>query len=176
MSSTSIAFTKRQVVISCMIKIIMVISSIVGIILTARPELNTELGCSVIFMYFTIQSNILISLICLIGLFMLIKNKNVTSTWFVFKFVGTIAITLTGFVFSFILAPAFGKGAWNVQNLLTHAIVPVMAIADFFVIIDEILAYIKKNHYLCSRFGCKDVTHACVRMSKLKNNMNWESL
>ena len=134
MSSTSIAFTKRQVVISCIIKIITVISSIVGIILTARPELNTELGCSVIFMYFTIQSNILISLICLIGLFMLIKNKNVTSTWLVFKFVGTIAITLTGFGFSFILAPAFGKGAWNVQNLLTHAIVPVMAIIDFFVI------------------------------------------
>ena len=45
-----------------------------------------------------------------------------------------------------------------------------MQIADFFVIIDEILAYIKKNHYLCSRFGCKDVTHACVRMSKSQGN------
>lgn len=40
--------------------------------------------------------------------------------------------------------------------------------ADFFVIIDEILAYIKKNHYLCSRFGCKDVTHACVRVFKIE--------
>ena len=47
-----------------------------------------------------------------------------------------------------------------------------MQIADFFVIIDEILAYIKKNHYLCSRFGCKDVTHACVRMSETYKERN----
>lgn len=39
-----------------------------------------------------------------------------------------------------------------------------MQIADFFVIVGKILAYVKKNHYLCSRFGCKDVTHACVRV------------
>ena len=51
-----------------------------------------------------------------------------------------------------------------------------MQIADFFVIVDEILAYIKKKLYLCSRFGCKGATHACVRVFKLKNNMNWESL
>ena len=41
-----------------------------------------------------------------------------------------------------------------------------MQIADFFVIIDEILAYIKKKHYLCSRFGCKDVTHVRVGVFK----------
>jgi len=29
------------------------------------------------------------------------------------KFVGTVAITLTGLVFCFVLAPTMGKCAWN---------------------------------------------------------------
>ena len=51
----------------------------------------------------------------------------------IIKYVGTVAITLTGIVFCFVLAPTLGTDAWNVQNVLTHIIVPACTILDFFV-------------------------------------------
>ena len=50
------------------------------------------------------------------------------------KFVGTISITLTGVVFGFVLAPTLGAHAWSLPNTLTHLVVPVAAVIDFFVI------------------------------------------
>ena len=84
-------------------------------------------------MFFTIQSNIALALISLIGLVLLLKNRRFGSVWYVIKFVGTVSITLTGAVFTFVLAPTLGEYAWNAQNVLTHVAVPVAAIADFFV-------------------------------------------
>ena len=84
-------------------------------------------------MYFTIQSNILIALVCLIGIYFLLKNKN-NSIWYLIKLISTISITLTGLVFCFVLAPTMGVEAWGIANVLTHVIVPVMSIVDFFVV------------------------------------------
>ena len=56
------------------------------------------------------------------------------NVWPVIKFVGTVSITLTGLVFAFVLAPTFWASAWNLQNTLTHVIVPVAAVIDFFVV------------------------------------------
>ncbi len=47
---------------------------------------------------------------------------------------GTVSITLTGVVFGFVLAPTLGAAAWNIQNTLTHLVVPVVAVIDFFVV------------------------------------------
>ena len=91
------------------------------------------MGGSTVFMYFTIQSNILIALVCLIGIYFLLKNKN-NSIWYLIKLVSTISITLTGLVFCFVLAPTMGVEAWGIANVLTHVIVPVMSIVDFFVV------------------------------------------
>ena len=46
------------------------------------------------------------------------------------KFVGTVSITLTGVVFGFVLAPTLGANAWNIQNTLTHLVVPLRSLDD----------------------------------------------
>lgn len=92
------------------------------------------MGGRTVFMFFTIQSNIALALVCAIGLYKLIANKAITNLWYVIKFVATISITLTGVVFCFVLAPTMGSAAWNIQNILTHVIVPIASIVDFFVV------------------------------------------
>ena len=61
------------------------------------------------------------------------RNKPVSRAWYVVKLVGTVSITLTGAVFAALLAPLMGGAAWNARNTLTHLVVPVAAVADFFV-------------------------------------------
>lgn len=65
-------------------------------------------------MFFTIQSNIALAVICLIGLLKMLKSKPFSDLWYIIKFVGTISITLTGAVFCFVLVPA--GAVWNVQK------------------------------------------------------------
>ncbi|MCR4946021.1 MAG: Pr6Pr family membrane protein, partial [Lachnospiraceae bacterium] len=115
------------------LKAVVVLSAVIGVFLSAYAGRKSFMGGSRVFMYFTIQSNIAIAVICAIGLFLLLQNKNVGEAWHVIKFVGTVSITLTGVVFGFVLAPTLGANAWNIQNTLTHLVVPVTAVADFFV-------------------------------------------
>ncbi len=91
------------------------------------------MGGRVVFMYFTIQSNLAIALVCVVGAVLLLRGKPIQRLWFGIKYVMTVSITLTGLVFCFILAPTMGKAAWNVQNVLTHVAAPLSAVADFFV-------------------------------------------
>lgn len=127
-------FSKVQKIISIMLKVIVVLSAATGTFLSADAGRRSFMGGSTVFMYFTIQSNIAIALICAIGLCLFAKNKPVGNAWYVVKFVGTISITLTGVVFGFVLAPTLGAYAWNLQNTLTHLVVPVAAVIDFFVV------------------------------------------
>lgn len=64
---------------------------------------------------------------------MLLRPGRISDAWYTVKFVGTVSITLTGVVFCFVLAPTLGQFAWNAQNVLTHVVVPLAAILDFFV-------------------------------------------
>lgn len=123
----------KSKLVSLILKCIVIISAAIGIFLSAYAGVGTFMGGSRVFMYFTIQSNIAIALICAVGMILLLRNKQVGNTWYVIKFVGTVAITLTGAVFTFVLAPTLGDAAWNVQNVLTHVVVPIAAIIDFFV-------------------------------------------
>lgn len=127
-------FSPKQRTLSCILKIGVFISAILGTFLSAYAGRNSFMGGTRVFMYFTIQSNIAIAVICAIGFVYLLKNKGVSNTWWIIKFVGTISITLTGAVFCFVLAPTMGSAAWNLQNILTHVIVPIAAILDFFVV------------------------------------------
>ncbi len=120
------------------LKIAVVISVIIGVIFSSIASAEVFMSGRTIFMYFTIQSNILIGIICLIGLIFLIKGHKSGDGWFLFKFIGTVAITLTGVVFCFILAPTLADKAWTIQNILTHVVVPLGAIADFFVMGKEV--------------------------------------
>ena len=75
-----------------------------------------------VFMYFTIQSNIAVAVISVIGLVLLLRRREISPVWWVIKFVGAVSITLTGVVFCFVLAPTLGGNAWNLQNILTHTL------------------------------------------------------
>ena len=91
------------------------------------------MGGSRVFMFFTIQSNIAVAILCAAGAVLLMRNRTVGNAGHVVKLVGTVSITLTGVVFVLLLAPILGNRAWNIQNTLTHVVVPIAAIADFFV-------------------------------------------
>ena len=124
---------RLQTATTIFLKCVVIISVIIGIPLSAHETKGFFMSGSTIFMYFTIQSNILIGLICLVGLIFLIRKQKPGNTWYIIKYVGTVAITLTGVVFCFVLAPTLGDHAWNIQNILTHVVVPLGSIIDFFV-------------------------------------------
>ena len=118
--------------VSWILKGIVIICAVSGTVISALAGKNTFMGGSHVFMFFTIQSNIAIALVCLIGMLYLIKG-HAPGWWYVIKFVFTVSITLTGIVFCFVLAPTLKGHAWNLQNILTHVVVPIAAVADFFV-------------------------------------------
>lgn len=128
------AESKARRCISYTLKIIVVLSAAVGVFLSAYAGRNSFMGGSRVFMYFTIQSNIAVALISLIGCCLMLTKKKVGEAWHVIQFVGAVAITLTGVVFGFVLAPTLGVNAWNVQNTLTHVVVPIAAVADFLIV------------------------------------------
>lgn len=119
--------------VSIFLKAVTVLSVALGVFLTASASMNTFMGGGRVFMFFTIQSNIAIAIVSLIGMALLLKGRQITHTWYVIKFVATVSITLTGLVFTFILAPTMRRLAWNFQNTLTHAVVPLVSVIDYFV-------------------------------------------
>ncbi len=120
--------------VSVVLKTIVILSAVIGIAMSAYAGRNSFMGGTKVFMYFTVQSNIAVALISAIGCFLMLKDRKVGEAWYVIQFVGAVAITLTGVVFGFVLAPTLGANAWNIQNTLTHLVVPVAAVADFFVV------------------------------------------
>ena len=119
--------------VSLALKLIVLVSAAAGTAMSAAASQRVFMGGNRVFMYFTIQSNILIALICLIGGILLLRGGKIGETWYVVKLAGTVAITLTGVVFAVLLAPLLGSSAWSLSSTLTHLIVPLAAIADFFV-------------------------------------------
>jgi hypothetical protein len=124
----------KQKEISSVLKIVVILSAIIGTFLSAYAGRHSFMGGSRVFMYFTTQSNIAIAIICCIGFVLMHKGREVSRVWQVVKFVGTVSITLTGVVFCVMLAPLLGSYAWTIQNVLTHVVVPLAAVIDFFVV------------------------------------------
>ena len=128
------AITQKRKRISCALKLIVIASAVAGTLMSASAGRSSFMGGNRVLMYFTIQSNIAIALICAAGGFLLMRNRAMGEIWHAVKLAGTVSITLTGVVFAAMLAPLLGKAAWNAQNTLTHLVVPVAAVADFFVV------------------------------------------
>ena len=120
--------------VSVILKAVVILSAAIGTLLSAYSGRRSFMGGSRVFMFFTIQSNIAVALISVIGCCLMLRDKAVGAIWPVIKFVGTVSITLTGMVFAFVLAPTFWASAWSPQNTLTHVVVPVAAVIDFFVV------------------------------------------
>ncbi|MCR4990929.1 MAG: Pr6Pr family membrane protein [Lachnospiraceae bacterium] len=124
---------KTRSVVTLTLKMIVLTAVIIGVVTSSMASAEVFMSGRTVFMYFTIQSNILIGLISLAGAIFLIKGYQPGVVLQHIFFVGTVAITLTGVVFSFILAPTLGDKAWTLQNILTHVVVPLGAIIDFFI-------------------------------------------
>ena len=118
-------------IVSVLLKATAAICSAVGVTLSALASRHTFMGGPANFLFFTVQSNIWIGLTCLAGLILLLRNRKPRRWMTVVKLVFTVSITLTGFVFAFLLAPLFAGSAWYPSSLLMHLIVPAAAILDY---------------------------------------------
>lgn len=102
-------------------------------------------------LYFTSQSNIWVALsmlaILVVSLTSLSKRARLKNFLYILKYVFTVSITLTGFIFCVVLAPGAAKdnyNAWSGASIMTHVLVPVLTIVDFF--LDTYRVSLKKRH------------------------------
>lgn len=117
--------------ISLFLKAIIVIAAVWGISLCAF-DANAFMGGKAVWLYFTIQSNIWMVLVALLGAAKMFRQS--FPRWMsVLQLMMTVSITLTGLVYCFMLAPLMGEQAFNLTNVLTHVVVPVASVLDFFV-------------------------------------------
>ena len=126
----------------------LIVVGTLGITLTATSY--DFMGGQAVFLFFTVQSNILIMLMSLITLIneivtLVTKKSFMNQILMLIKYVGTIAITITFIVFFTMLAPIMGKDyVLSFNNFSLHLIVPVIAIVDFFLFDKAIkLSYLK---------------------------------
>jgi hypothetical protein len=82
-----------------------------------------------VFWYFTIQSNVIVGVTCLL----LALNPRRTSTVFaVFRLMGVVAISVTFVVFHIALSHLLDLDGWAaIANQLQHTIVPILAVAGW---------------------------------------------
>lgn len=120
---------KRELQISCLIKLIAIVASIYGMI--------KSYSGAMFFTYFTNLSNIFIDIVLLIFLFYQIQNRKISQMMYVTKFMATISITLTCFVYMLLLAPTNEAGFLGAYfhngagSFCVHLLNPVLAIIDF---------------------------------------------
>ena len=142
----------KKLLYGIIIKSIAIISSIYGIIKTSYSLFT--------FTYFTTLSNIFMSIMLLVvlikDLYSIIKRKDIKLSNIIYttKFLATISITLTFFVFLTILAPTINGGILyaylsnGAGSLCVHFITPSLSIIDFLYFDDD---YKSKNvHVLYS--------------------------
>lgn len=126
--------SRTQKIISLLLKLVIILSAAIGSIICFNSGAENFMGGARVFMYFTFQSNIALALISLIGGFFLLRGKGIPGVWHIIRLIGAVSITMTGAVFSFVLAPSMDNSIWNIQNILVHVIVPAVSVFDFFLI------------------------------------------
>lgn len=125
-----------KTVVKILIKAALAIVGILGIVFTALS--SAFMGGASVFFFFTVQSNIFIIAMAIIFLVnevvVLLKKKSfINQTLLHIKYVATVAITITFLVFFTMLAPLMGIDyLLSFNNFSLHAIVPILAIVDFF--------------------------------------------
>ena len=127
----------RKCIARAVIEFLLVIVSVTGIISTYIS--SGFMNGWIAFLFFTVQSNMTIAAISLV--FMIDNILKATGRpGFVnealrkIKYVFTVAITITFLVFFTMLAPLLGIDyLLSYNNFSLHAIVPILALVDFFV-------------------------------------------
>ena len=124
----------KKDILKIILKSVAIIGSIYGMILSYASILT--------FSYFTILSNIFIDIMLLISLIndiLIINNKKsiMNEQLYIIKFLATISISLTFFVFMLLLGPTYPGGIIKAytdiycSSLFLHFITPLIAIIDF---------------------------------------------
>ena len=127
---------KRDLLISMIIKMIAIVVSIYG--------MTRSFSGIMFFTYFTNLSNIFVDVVLFIFFMydiLLWKQKeiNIKQMMYIVKFMATISITLTFFVYMLLLAPTYETGFIGAYlnngagSLCVHLINPLLAIIDFLV-------------------------------------------
>ncbi len=119
---------------SVFLKIITCISAFYGVILSLLTARREGYAPPLIrLLYFTAQSNLLLGVSKLLDL-IFTRKPRAKRGLYVFSFICTVALTLTGITFCLFLAPLSPKDytPWTVCNLFTHVITPFLGIMDFF--------------------------------------------
>ena len=130
---------KKELITSIVLKSLIIVGGIGGLI---ASFIMTEIGAKNEILYYTIQSNIWILAIMIVFLIfdstIYAKGKDgLIPQWlWILKYIFTVAITLTGFVYNFVLFPASlastePTNPLEIDSFLMHIYVPVLAIADF---------------------------------------------
>ena len=139
--------------LSLSLKVSVVIISLVGVVWSFFNA--TEDGYShwaKRLLYFTSESNIWIAIVFAALIFVQIYEKkrnpsNMKDVLYLIRYIFTISITLTGLIFCVVLAPGADNAdynAWTMASVMTHVIVPILSIADFFV--DDYRITLKRRH------------------------------
>lgn len=107
-------------------------------------SMDSFMGNGTALNYYTLQSNIWVLILeIFLFVFSLIEYKNdkkiIGEKMIMFKFIVTVAITLTFVVFWCMLAPYLGiKYVFTLSNIFVHTLTPILMIIDFFVYDKEI--------------------------------------
>lgn len=120
---------KKEQYLSIIIKVIAIVASIYG--------MYRSFSGMMFFTYFTNLSNIFIDLV--LGLFLVleIQKKKISQPLYIIKFMATISITLTCFVYLLLLAPTNEAGIIGAYlnngagSFCVHLLTPLLAIIDF---------------------------------------------
>ncbi len=86
-------------------------------------------------LYFTQQSNLWIAAASFAFAWVLLRpevNERHLKIAGLFKYIFTVSITVTGIIFCALLAPFADIPMWYLSNVITHVVVPVLAVIDFF--------------------------------------------
>ena len=125
-----------QKAISLILELLTAVCMVAGVTLTSQMGGGFMAGGTA-FLYFTVQSNLWIGAVC--ALFFALNTAalfkpslRIPRALHVVKFVFTVSITLTGIVFCCVLAPTMPGSFRSAANVLTHVVVPLAAVADFF--------------------------------------------
>ena len=143
--------------ISDALKLTVAVTSLLGVVLSffsAKADGYSHPAKRLL--YFTGQSNIWIGLTLLAILVVTHSEKlksstRVVKTLYILRYVFTVSITVTGFIFCAVLAPGASNAdynAWGLSSILTHVLTPTLAIFDFF--FDEVKPRVTKLHLIYS--------------------------
>lgn len=122
--------TKNIYLLSLCYRVILGVCAIAGVALQIATD---GLG---MLMYYTVLSNLMVTVFVLILLWSQLRNKenNFSAAFYRVKGGVTMAILITFVIYHFLLSPfATPEQYWNIRNFLVHYIVPIGFVLDTFI-------------------------------------------